>query len=210
MTASARAQLVEAARALHLGGMNTGTAGNLSVREGTGMLITPSGLDYRKMQPDDIVFVDANSHAKGRRTPSSEWRFHLAIYRHFDDAGSVVHMHSTHATALACMGRDIPAFHYEVALAGGADIRCADYATYGTDALALNMVEALEGRRACLLANHGLVCHASSLDAALMLAHKIEHLSEMYLKCLAAGEPVLLDDAEMARVVEKFRDYGRG
>lgn len=209
MTTTPRDQLVEAARRLHLGGLNVGTAGNLSMRDGEGMLITPSAMDYHEMGPDDIVFVSAEGRSEGSRLPSSEWRIHLAIYLQQPDAGAVVHTHSTHATALSCMRRSLPAFHYEVALAGGSEIRCAPYATYGTEALARNMAEALEGRTACLLANHGLVCHAPGLKAALALASKVEHLAHIYLQCLAVGEPEILDDAEMERVAEKFRNYGR-
>lgn len=209
MTDDPRAELVKAAQSLHQAGRNVGTAGNLSLRHGTGMLITPSGVDYREMHPDDIVRVDESGNAEGRRPPSSEWRFHLEIYLHFAEAGAIVHTHSTHATTLACLRRDLPAFHYEVALAGGPDIRCATYATYGSEALAGNVIQALEGRRACLLANHGLVCQGPGLQAALALAEKVEHLAGMYLECLVAGEPVILDEAEMARVADKFRSYGR-
>lgn len=210
MTTGPRQQLVNAARALHLGGLNVGTAGNLSLREGEGMLITPSGLDYREMQVDDIVPVDAGGNAEGPRPPSSEWRFHLEIYRQYAEAGAVVHVHSTHATALSCLGRDMPAFHYEVVLAGGSDVPCAPYATFGSEQLARNVVRALEGRKACLLANHGMVCHAPALESALALARKIEHLAQIYLQCLPVGEPAILDDDELLQVAEKFRDYGRG
>lgn len=207
MTADPREQLRDAARSLHQGGMNIGTAGNLSLRQREGMLITPSAQDYLEMEAEDIVYLGPDGQAEGRRSPSSEWRFHLEIYRHCADARAVVHVHSTHATALSCLHRDIPAFHYEVAWAGGADIRCAPYATFGTKELAHNIVQALEGRSACLMANHGLVCHASGLPAALALAQKVEQLSKIYLQCLATGEPQVLDDAEMARVLEKFSNY---
>ena len=209
MTRDRRKDLVDAARALNRAGGNVGTAGNLSLREGGGMLITPSGVDYTEMQPEDIVAVDAQGGHRSHRPPSSEWRFHLEIYRHFPQAMAVVHTHSKHATALSCLRRNLPAFHYEVALAGGPDIRCADYATYGSEELARNTVQALEGRKACLLANHGMVCHGPGLQAAMALAEKVEHLAGIYLQCLAAGEPVVLDEAEMASVADKFRDYGR-
>lgn len=202
-----RKQILEAARSLSLEGMNIGTAGNLSLRHGEGMLITPSGQDYLDMQAQDIVFVNLDGDVEGSKAPSSEWRFHLEIYRHFEKADAVVHAHSTCATTLSCLNRGIPAFHYEVALAGGTDIRCAPYATFGSARLARNIVAALEGRSACLLANHGMVCHASGLAAAMALAQKVEHLAEIYLNCLAVGEPPLLDDIEMAKVLEKFRDY---
>jgi L-fuculose-phosphate aldolase len=188
--------------------MNIGTAGNLSVRHGEGMLVTPSGQPYEHMTADDIVAVDAAGGYDSAQRPSSEWRFHLAIYQRYAQAGAVVHAHSTHATALACLGRGIPAFHYEVALAGGVDIRCAGYATFGTVELSDQVVAALEHRRACLLAQHGQVCHGADLAGALTMAQKVEQLAQVYLLCLQTGEPALLDDAEMARVAAQYRHYG--
>lgn len=210
MSTALRQQLVDAARALHTGGMNLGTSGNLSLRHGAGMLITPAAQPYQGMCAEDIVAVDADGGAQGRHPPSSEWRFHLEIYRRQPQAGAVVHTHSTHATALACLGRGIPAFHYEVALAGGRDIRCAGYATFGTEALSINVAAALEGRRACLIAHHGQVCHGPDLPAALALAQKVEQLAQMYLLCLQVGEPATLDEAEMARVAAQYGRYGGG
>lgn len=202
-----RREVLKAAQSLHRDGMNVGTAGNLSLREGEGMLITPSGRNYLEMESQDIVFVGADGQVEGAVKPSSEWRFHLEIYQNFEDAGAIVHTHSTHATALACLNLDIPAFHYEVAFAGGSDIRCASYATFGTSELAHNIVTALKERSACLIGHHGLVCYGSGLRAALALAQKIEQLSQIYLQCLSVGEPEILDDKEMAKVVEKFRNY---
>jgi L-fuculose-phosphate aldolase len=211
MSEAAREQLVEAAQTLHSGGLNLGTAGNLSVRSADGMLVTPSARSYATMTPEDIVFVGADGRAQGKHPPSSEWRFHLAIYQRFPKAGAVVHTHSTHATALACLGRGIPALHYEVALAGGHDIRCASYATFGGQALSEHVVAALEDRRACLIAHHGLVTHGADLPGALTLAQKVEQLAHMVLLCLQAGqEPSLLDEAEMMRVAEQFRRYHAG
>lgn len=211
MNPSPRQRLVEAARALHAGGLNLGTAGNLSLRDAAGMLITPSARPYAAMTEEDIVSVAADGRAAGRYPPSSEWRFHLAIYRRYPEAAGVVHTHSTHATALACLERGIPALHYEVALAGGHDIRCAPYATFGSAALSDHVVTALEGRRACLIAHHGLVAHGPDLSAALALAQKVEQLAHMFLLCLQTGEmPALLDEAEMARVAEQFRRYHAG
>lgn len=199
--------LVCAARSLaELG--NVGTSGNLSVRDGDGMLITPSGVPYEQLEPDGIVAVDAAGTPTGRFAPSSEWRFHLAIYADRPDAGAVVHSHSPNATALACLGRAIPAFHYEVAFAGGVDIRCAPYATFGTEALSNNVVAALRGRQACLIANHGVVCLGPHLDKALFLAREVEQLALIYRLSLSMGEPQLLSKEEMARVLEKFADYG--
>jgi L-fuculose-phosphate aldolase len=153
--------------------------------------------------------VDLDGAARGTLEPSSEWRFHRDIYRLREDAGAVVHAHPAHATSLACLGRGIPSFHYEVALAGGSDIRCARYATFGTQELSDHVMEALQGRRACLMANHGLVSIGADLPAALALAHRVEHLAQMYRQCLQVDEPDLLGEEEMARVVEKFRTYGQ-
>ena len=162
------------------------------------------------MSPDDMVAVDAQGHAQGAPgKPSSEWRIHRDIYRHDPDAGAVVHTHSPYATTLACLRRPIPAFHYEVAFAGGDDIRCSGYATFGTQELSDLALAALEGRRACLLANHGALACGASLDEALGLAEKVEALAQIYWQALQIGEPALLDAAEMARVVEKFSTYGK-
>lgn len=197
-------------------GINQGTAGNVSVRAGNGCLITPSGVPYEAMTPGQVVRIDAGGRVQGsprsaaaNLAPSSEWRMHADIYARFDAAGAVVHAHPPHATALACHGRGIPAFHYMVAVGGGPDIRCASYATFGTAALSRHMLDALEGRRACLLANHGMICFGADLDAALALAVEVETLARQYLLALTIGEPPRLDEAQMAEVLEKFRHYGR-
>lgn len=202
-----RAALLAAARALSTTG-NVGTSGNLSVRRDAGMLITPSGVPYEALREEHLVAVDVDGAATGRLAPSSEWRFHRAIYAARPEAGAIVHSHSPHATALACLGRPIPAFHYEVAFAGGRNIRCAPYATYGTEALSDRVIEALAGRRACLIANHGMVCFGADLERALSLARTVEQLARIYLLALSAGEPRVLSDREMERVVAKFEDYG--
>ena len=156
-----------------------------------------------------MVFVRlADGVWDGRRPPSSEWRFHRDLYAARADAGGMAHCHSPHATALACTRRGIPAFHYMVAAAGGADVRCADYATFGSEELSRNALAALVGRRACLLANHGQLALGATVEAAFELAAEVEMLARQYLLALNAG-PVLLDDPEMARVLEKFRTYGR-
>jgi L-fuculose-phosphate aldolase len=206
-----RQALLAAARRLQAGGLNVGSAGNLSVRHGDGMLITPSGVPYDRLRATELVELglDGGRSPEVGLAPSSEWRFHAAVYETLADAGAVVHAHSTFATVLACLGRGIPAFHYEVALAGGADIPCAPYATFSTPELAVNVTGALAGRRACLLAHHGLVTWGETLDRALALAEKVEHLAEIYCECLKIGEPDLLGPEEMARVVEMARDYGR-
>lgn len=206
-----RSQLIEAARAMNRSGINQGTSGNLSLRSGAGMLITPSGLAYDRLRADDIVYLPLEGEGgpgPGHRQPSSEWRVHRDVYRARPDALAILHAHPVHCVALACLRRPLPAFHYMVAVAGGRDIRCATYATFGTQELSDRVVKALEGRRACLMANHGLLCLGLNLDRALALAIEIETLARAYLVSLAAGDPVLLDDAEMDRVLEKFRDYG--
>lgn len=208
MSAARRQQLVDTARAMNASGLNRGTSGNLSLRDGDGMLVTPSGVPYDDLGPGDIVRVDRDGVSEGKLRPSSEWRFHHDIYRARPEAGAILHAHPAHCTALACLRRPLPAFHYMVAVAGGRDIRCAPYATFGSQALSDHVLAALEGRRACLMANHGLVCFAGDPPAALDLALEIEHLAQSYLACLAAGEPVVLDDAEMERVLLKFADYG--
>ena len=203
-----RMQLTMAARRLAATGMNTGTAGNLSARQPNGYLITPSAVAYDAMGPEDLVFMgDDWTHSGGQRPASSEWRLHRDFYRQRPEVHAVVHTHSPYATTLATLRRAIPAFHYEVALAGGSDIRCADYQTFGTSQLSEATMGAMEGRNACLLANHGLVAVGTSLEEAVGLAEKVEALARMYWQALQIGEPALLDEVEMARVVEKFAAY---
>ena len=194
-------------------GINQGTAGNVSVRTKRGCLITPSGVDYEAMGPGRIVHVgldgDVLAPASGADAPSSEWRMHTDIYRHRPEAGAVVHAHPPNATALACTGRGIPAFHYMVAVAGGSDIRCAPYATFGTADLSRNMMAALKDRRACLLANHGMICYGADLAAALALAVEVEALARQYVIALGLGNVNVLDEEQMVDVLERFRTYGR-
>ena len=209
-----RRAVIDTARAMNEAGVNVNKAGNVSVRcargKQVGVLITPTALRYEKLQPTDLVFLRlADGAPSGGREPSSEWRFHLDIHRARPEFAAIVHTHSPAATALACHGRGIPAFHYMVAAAGGNDIRCAPYATFGTQALSDHALAALEGRKACLLANHGMIAVGGSLAAALALAVEVETLAEMYWRALQVGEPVLLPDAEMDVVVEKFRSYGQ-
>ena len=208
MSTDPRETLIATARAMNASGLNRGTSGNLSLRDGDGMLITPSGVPYEALGPGDIVRVNARGTPGGGLRPSSEWRFHHDIYRARPEAAAILHAHPVYCAALACLNRPLPAFHYMVAVAGGRDIRCAPYATFGTQALSDFALQALEGRRACLLANHGLLCFAATLPEALDLALEIEQLAQTYLACLAAGDPVVLDDREMERVLLKFADYG--
>ncbi len=206
----ARRRVVAAARRLRDLGLNPGRSGNASQRFGAGFLVTPSGLAYDRMEAADVVFVDAASgEARGARKPSSEWRLHRDVYQRRPEAGGIAHTHSPCATTLACLRRPIPSFHYEVAFAGGNDIRCAGYATFGTQELSDRALAALEGRRACLLANHGAVAIGGTVEDAVELAERVEALARLYWQALQVGEPVLLDEVEMAQVVEKFRTYGK-
>jgi len=206
---AARERLVAAARRLSALGLNPGRSGNVSERFGAGFLVTPSAMPYERMQPDDLVFVDAGGAFHGDQKPSTEWPLHRGVYRARPEAGAVAHTHSPHATTLACLRRAIPPFHYEVAFAGGSDIRCSRYATFGTQELSDAAVTALDGRRACLLANHGVVALGATLGEAVELAEKVEALARMYWQALQAGEPALLDEVEMSRVLERFKTYGK-
>lgn len=205
-----RAAVVETARRMSASGLSHGRSGNVSTRFSGGMLITPSGMAYDAMTPDDVVFVDGDGTSRaGDGKPSSEWRFHLAAYETRTDAGAVIHCHSRHATALACAHRTIPAFHYMVAVAGGTDIPLVPYATFGTPELAAHVAKGLAARKACLMANHGQIATGTTLDAALELAGEVEMLAAQYLDVLKLGQVHLLDDAEMAEVLEKFKGYGQ-
>lgn len=208
--AAARAAVLACARAMSAGGLSPGRSGNVSRRWRSGMLITPSGMAYDATTAKDIVFVDADGTTpKGARKPSSEWRFHLAAYASRPDRHAVVHAHSLHATVLACAHRPIPAFHYMVAAAGGSDIPCVPYATFGTEQLSRHVAGGLKHRDACLMANHGQIAIGTTLASALALAAEVEVLAEQYCKVLALGKPHLLDAAEMAVVLEKFAGYGQ-
>jgi len=211
-----REGVVATARAMNGLGINRGKSGNVSARwrsrDFDGYLITPTGLPYAETGAEDVVAMPmegAAGAARGTRLPSSEWRFHRDIYRARPEVNAIVHTHAPFATSLACLHRGIPAFHYMVAVAGGNDIRCAPYATFGTQALSDHATAALEGRRACLLANHGMIAVGATLAAALALAAEVETLAEMYWRALQIGEPILLSDAEMQTVTAKFRTYGQ-
>lgn len=204
-----RREIIATALAMNELRINRGKSGNVSARVAGGFLVTPSGLAYESTQPEDIVAVSLDGKATGRRAPSSEWRFHRDIYAARPEVGGIVHAHSSFATTLACLGRGIPAFHYMIAVAGGPDIRCAPYATFGTQELSDVALAALEGRRACLLANHGMIAVGESSRAALALAVEVEALAEQYWRALQIGKPTVLSEAEMERVLEKFKTYGR-
>lgn len=204
-----RAKVLVTARAMNGAGINRGTAGNVSVRDRDGFLVTPTGMAYDACTPDDIVFVGIDGRVEGSRKPSTEWRFHRDIYAARAEAGAIVHVHSPFATSLACMGLDIPPFHYMIARFGGRDVRCAEYATFGTQALSDAILNALADRRACLMAHHGMVVFGENADHALALAIEFEALCEQYWRVLQIGAPHLLPDDEMDRVLVAFRHYGR-
>jgi len=208
MTESLRQQLIDTGRAMNASGLNQGASGNLSLRHEGGMLITPSGMDYAGLRTDDIVWMNFNGNNEGSGKPSSEWRFHAAIYQHRSEANAVLHAHPVNCTALACLGKGIPAFHYMVAVAGGKNIRCSEYATFGTDKLSGFVLKALEDRKACLMAHHGLTCFERDLTRALALANEIEHLATVYSRILAIGDVELLSESQMEEVLEKFSGYG--
>jgi len=213
-TPALRAEVIATARAMNAAGINVNKAGNVSVRcwRGTheGFLVTPTGVAYEGLTADALVFVRSTDGApRGRLAPSSEWRFHRDILSARPEFGAVVHTHSPAATALACHGIGLPAFHYMVAAAGGIDIRCAPYATFGTQELSEHALAALAGRRACLLAHHGVIACGSTLAAALALAIEVEHLARIYLQARALGEPARLPDDEMQRVLARFESYGQ-
>jgi L-fuculose-phosphate aldolase len=213
-----RKAVVATAQDMSRRGLSPGRSGNVSARFDGGMLITPTGMAYYELTAADIAYVAADGSSgpdaapdarQISRKPSSEWRFHLAAYAARPDIGAIVHTHSMHATVLACAHRPIPAFHYMVAVAGGADIPCVPYATFGSAELSARVVAGLTGRNACLMANHGMIAVALTLPAALELAAEVEVLAEQYCKVLQLGPPHLLDAEEMASVIEKFRGYGQ-
>jgi L-fuculose-phosphate aldolase len=208
-----RQQVIDTCRQLNTLGLNQGTSGNVSVRVSAdpadGFFLTPTSLAYDAMTPADIVHVAPDGNATGPRRPSSELPFHLAVMRERPDARAIVHTHSTHATAVSCLRRELPALHYLIALFGGPQIRCADYATFGTEELSANLLRALAGRRAALLANHGLIVIGDNLAHALSLTAEAEQLAKLYLATLQSGvAPVILPDAEIADVAERFKAYG--
>lgn len=208
---SARQSLIDHCRAMNASGLSLNKSGNASLRWGEGLLITPTGRSYDRLQPEDIVYLEADGRCPpGQLIPSSEWRFHRDILHAFPAMNAVVHVHSTHATALACLGESIPAFHYMVAVAGGDRIPCADYATFGTEALSHSILQALAGGlRACLVANHGQVATGKTLAEAYALAEEVENLAHQYLLARTLGPTRNLPAEEMALVLEKFKTYGQ-
>jgi L-fuculose-phosphate aldolase len=204
-----RGSAVAAVRRLDALGMNRGSTGNVSLRHEQGMLITPTGMGADDLRAQDMVWRGWDGTLRGQWQPSSEWHFHQAIYLARADLNAIVHTHSVHAAALACLRRPLPSFHYMVAVAGGDDVPCVPYHLFGTEALSSAVAAAFAERDACLMANHGLVAAGATLARAMKVLQEIESLCEVYLKALAVGEPALLTRAQMAEVIEKFKGYGQ-
>ena len=205
---AAREQVVAAYRELARRGMNAGSSGNVSLRAEGGMLITPSGCSADTLAADAVVPLSLSGEVTGPGEPSSEWAMHAAIYQACPQAECIVHTHADACTALACLNEALPAFHYMVVRFGGEDVRCAPYVTFGTPELARLAVQALAGRSACLLANHGMIVHGGSAEAALANAVLLETLCRQYLLARAAGPVRLLRADEMQAAQERFKTYG--
>ena len=204
-----RSELIATARAMAGAGLNKGTSGNVSVRCGDGFYITPTGMPYAALTADDIPLMTSDGSWQGQRKPSSEWRFHRDLYVARPTVGAVLHAHSPFAVSLACLRREIPPFHYMIARFGGDTIRCADYAIFGSEMLSTAAMAALQDRKGCLLANHGLLVAGRDLSEAFALAVELEELCEQYWRACQLGQPVLLSPQEMAAVLEKFAGYGQ-
>jgi L-fuculose-phosphate aldolase len=207
--ADPRRELIATARAMQPAGLNRGTSGNVSVRHGDGYYITPTGMAYDSLRDDDIPLMALDGSHMGNRKPSSEWRFHRDLYASRPEVGAVLHAHSPFAVSLACLRLDIPPFHYMIARFGGDTIRCADYAIFGSESLSAAAMAAMIGRRACLLANHGLLVAGRDLAEAFALAVELEELCEQYWRACQLGQPALLSAEEMSAVLEKFKGYGQ-
>lgn len=207
-----REDLLDVTKKLLKSGLNHGATGNCSCRDRDGFLITPTGVDTEKLTPDMMVrmnFSDNESPPERKFQPSSEWQFHQAIFENYPDANAVVHAHSIFASTLSVLGKDIPAFHYMIAIAGGDSIRCAPYAMFGTKELSINILKAIKDRKACLLSNHGLVTMGKDLNEAFNIAEEVEHLSRLYVEAKKIGDPRLLKPEEMNEVLNRFNSYSR-
>ena len=212
-----RNKIIEYSLKLNSTNLSPLRSGNISIRtnedDKEGYLITPSGKKYETLKPEDIVFMGLNDEANKNESankPSSEWRFHRDIYLNKKEANAIVHAHSPHATAVSAYGKTIPPFHYMIALAGGEDIKCAEYATFGTEELSKNIIKALNERSACLMSNHGQVAFGKNLDQAFELAQEIENICHQYTITLKLGEPKILSFEEMKKVLDKAKDYKKG
>lgn len=205
--AQLRTALLHTSRRMVELGLNRGTAGNASVRCGDDILITPSAVPVAEMNEPDMVLLAADGKVLHGRKPSSEWRFHCDIFKARPEIGAVLHMHSTFATTIACLGKDVPAVHYHIAIAGGDSIRCTPYTIFGEQNLSDLALEALHDRKACLLGNHGMIALGKDLADALSVAQEVEYLCELYWRTLQAGEPQILSAQQMHEVKQKFVDY---
>jgi len=204
-----RSELVRLYKALAARDMLVGSSGNVSARDGEAMLISPTGSHADTLGPDHIVATELDGRFQGPIKPSSEWELHAAIYRADPAAQVIIHTHCDHATALSCLNRPLPAFHYNVAEFGGEDVRCVPYATFGTPELAVLAAAAIAGRRACLLANHGMIVHGRTPAQALAAAVRLEALCKQYLLACAAGTPRLLSRTEMTAAIARYATYGQ-
>ena len=210
-------EVIEYAKKLNTENLSPLRSGNISIRganeEIDGFFITPSGVKYDDLTTDSIVFLELNENNNIKKisdkviNPSSEWRFHQDIYIEKRDAQAIVHAHSANAAAVSAHGKNIPAFHYMVALAGGNNIKCAEYATFGTKELSQNIIKALDGRKACLMSNHGQVAFGKSLSEAFELAKEIENICHQYINTIKLGQPKILSDEEMKRILDKTKNY---
>lgn len=209
METQLRQQMLEVSRELVRLGLNRGTSGNVGARCGEHFLVTPSGVPADEMSPESMVKMDFVGNVLSPGKPSSEWRFHLDILKARPEINAVVHVHSMFAATMACLRMEIPAFHYMIALVGGDSIRCAPYALFGSQTLSDVAVAALENRKACLLANHGMIAVGKDLKSALAITVEVETLCEQYWRALQVGQPYILCDQEMQEVQEKFQGYGR-
>ena len=204
-------QIIKYANMLNSEKLSTLRSGNVSLRYKNGFLITPSGVKYSLLKVDDIVFVSLDGKFdETKNKPSSEWRFHKDIYSSNNEANAIVHAHSTHATAVSAHNKDVPAFHYMVALAGGNDLKCAKYATFGTQELSDNIINALKNRKACLMSNHGQVAFGDNLEQAFELAQEVENICHQYINAIKIGEPKILSSSEMDVILEKVKNYKKG
>jgi L-fuculose-phosphate aldolase len=204
-----RREIIRTCQKMNAMGLNQGTSGNIGVRVADRYLLTPSGMDYDAMEPDDIVEMGFDGSYSGRRIPSTEWRFHRDILKNRAEVDVVIHTHAIFCTTLAIHGRSIPAIHYMVAVAGGTDIRCAPYVTPTTQALSDVALVALEGRRACLLAHHGVIVIGETLRSTLALLVEVENLAQQYWRALQIGEPPVLSEAQMQDIFAIMKTYGR-
>ena len=206
-----KSEIIKFSKLLNSRKLSALRSGNISVRFKKGFFITPSGKKYSSLKNKDIVYVSLNGKFdKKLGIPSSEWKFHQDIYLKKEEANAIVHSHSTNATALSVHKKSIPAFHYMVTLAGGNDIKCANYATYGTRKLSVNILKALKNRKACLISNHGQIAYDDNLSKAFELAEEVENLSLQYITALKIGQPKILSNVEMNKVLAKAKNYKRG